>query len=357
MSGPTLASPDPHLASLATPRGRVESSLTTVLNSWGQILGFLIFISWAVGPASADDAQARVDRVALGDQKITARSFFDITYRVPQSNEAAAASLADLFLPVADPSEVSESNDLQRIQFKGKRRPAILVVHGGGWITGDKWTLGGLCNEFAASGFVVLNINYRLAPQHKFPAQVDDVREGLIYLVKHADRLKIDVDRIGTYGYSAGGHLTSLVGVLGNEPLPEQAIASEWDPGDLRWNQIPPVLGICAGGPPCDFRSLPLKNESFTYFLGGTREALPELYNAASPLAYVSAGDPPIQIIHGEKDLLVPLKGSLQFAAAFEIAGVPADLKVIENHGHILTMMHPQTRATAMAFFQRMFGR
>lgn len=298
---------------------------------------------------------AAADEVAHGDgQGTSVRRFLDVSYREAADGERPAASLADLYLPLTGIDSFTSSDDPDQIRFTGDDRPAILVVHGGGWITGDKWTLGGLCDDLAASGFVVLNINYRLAPKHKFPDQVDDVREGLIYLSKHADRLNVDVNRIATYGYSAGGHLTSLVGVLGNEPISKQAKASRWAPEDSRWNQLPQVLGICAGGPPCDFRSLPPKNESFTYFLGGTRESLPELYNAASPLAHVSAGDPPIQIIHGEKDLLVPLKGSQEFAQAFESVGVSANLKVIEGQGHILTMMHPVTRTTALLFFQQM---
>ena len=206
----------------------------------------------------------------------TVRTFYDVHYRKPEVGEVAGASMADLFLPVPDPTSLSKSDGADQIRFDCDPRPAILVVHGGGWITGDKWTLGGLCNVFAQRGYVVLTSTIAWLRRINFPLWVDDVREGLIYLAEHADRLKIDVDRIGTYGYSAGGHLTSLVGVLGNEPRSEQTIASCWSADDARWNQIPKVIGMCAGGPPSDFRSMPPKNKGFTYFLGGTRESLPE---------------------------------------------------------------------------------
>ncbi|NND99074.1 MAG: alpha/beta hydrolase, partial [Pirellulaceae bacterium] len=166
-------------------------------------------------------------------------------------------------------------------------RPAVVVVHGGGWVSGSKWVLQGYSRLLAQHGFVVVTINYRLAPQFQFPAQVDDVRQALIWTVDNAKRFSIDTDRLGIFGYSAGGHLSTLVSVLADEPVLTQMSASGWQADDPRWKRLPKVSAVCAGGPPCDFRNLPLDNSALAFFLGGSRREKPDVYAAASPISHV----------------------------------------------------------------------
>ncbi len=229
--------------------------------------------------------------------------------------------------------------------------PAVVIVHGGGWVSGDKWTLEGYSRLLAKHGFVVVTINYRLAPTHKFPAQVDDVRQALVWTKQNAGRLSIDLDRLGMFGYSAGGHLSALVATLADEPVEVRAAASNWPKTDARWQQLPNIRAVCAGGPPCDFRMLPIDNSALAYFLGGSRRELPEAYVAASPAAHISSADPVTQIIHGEDDLLVPVEGSRQFHQTQVAAGIDSRLDVVAGQGHMLTFLNPKTSKKVVDFF------
>jgi triacylglycerol lipase len=229
--------------------------------------------------------------------------------------------------------------------------PAVVIVHGGGWISGDKWTLEGYSRLLAKNGFVVVTINYRLAPAHKFPAQVDDVRQALVWTKQNAERLSIDLERLGMFGYSAGGHLSALAATLADEPIEVRAAASNWPQTDARWQQLPNIRAICLGGPPCDFRELPIDNTALAYFLGGSRREKPDAYVAASPTAHISPSDPVTQIIHGESDLIVPVAGSLQFHQAQVAAGIDSRLEVFPGQGHMVTFLNPKTSKKVVEFF------
>ncbi|MEO9594790.1 MAG: alpha/beta hydrolase [Rhodopirellula bahusiensis] len=300
----------------------------------------------AVQPKEAattkDEAATAKDSV----QSIEVRQFLDLRY----SDSDGSAGLFDLHVPISDQHTVTK-NDAGDIVVEGSPRPAVLMIHGGGWAIGDKWTLRTYCDRLAQLGFVVVNMNYRLAPQHQFPRQVDDVRQALLQLVKHSDNWKINLNRVGMFGYSAGGHLSALIGVMGNEDRTTQMLASEWPQDDPRWDLLPPIAAVCAGGPPCDFRIVPDDNAGLSYFLGGTPREVPDNYLGASPTAHVSPGDPPMQLIHGEKDLLVPIENSEKFAAALVDAGVAVSLTVIENQGHMMTLFHPTTKQHIQDFF------
>ncbi len=293
---------------------------------------------------------------------IPVNTFWNIRFSASADLQTASVGMADLSIPALPGDSITRIEQTEKttqtqptqvpVRVSGRLRPAVVVVHGGGWLAGNKWTISGYAQQLAELGICVLNINYRLAPDARFPAQVDDVREALLYLSDHAQDLSIDPARIGLFGYSAGGHLSALVGVLADETREVQARASNWRVSDSRWPRLPHIAAVCAGGPPCDFQVLPLDNEALSYFLKGSRRQFPALYTAASPIAHVSAGDPPIQLIHGETDMLVPVANSRHFAEALQEAGVSVALTVIEKQGHIVTLMHPQTQAQVSKFFR-----
>lgn len=231
--------------------------------------------------------------------------------------------------------------------------PAVLVIHGGGWATGDKWTMGTYCQNLTREGCVAVNINYRHAPTFKFPAQADDVRQALVWMVQSHETYSIDVNRIGVFGYSAGGHMGALIGLLGDADQQARSATSSWPADDPRWEQLPQVKAICAGGPPCDFRSLPPDNTTMSFFLGGSPRERPEVYQAASPITHVTSGDPPVQLIHGETDFIVPLAGSQAMHQALQAAGIDSHLEIVPSQGHLVTFLHPTTNATMIKFFRR----
>ena len=99
------------------------------------------------------------------------------------------------------------------------RRPALMQIHGGGWVIGDKREQGlPLLNHMAAQGWVGFNVNYRLSPGVAFPDHLIDLKRGLAWIKEHADEYGIDPDFVCVTGGSAGGHLTALMGLTANDP-------------------------------------------------------------------------------------------------------------------------------------------
>ena len=257
------------------------------------------------------------------------------------SEQEGRAGLCDLYFPTSDPPE--------------NGYPVVIVIHGGGWVAGDKWTIASYSQLLAKEGIVAVTINYRLAPTHKFPAQVDDVRSAMVWVHQNAQRLKLNSKQVGLFGYSAGGHLSALLASLADETMVVRAAASNWPLTDARWKQLPKICAVCAGGPPCDFRSLPIDNSAVAFFLGGSRREKPENYIAASPAAHVSGDDPVTQLFHGEGDALVPLAGTREFHQSQVKAGVDSRLAVIPKQGHMLTFVSPVTYHTVVDFFREVF--
>ena len=167
-----------------------------------------------------------------------------ITRNVEYSKVGDQPLLCDLYEPPIDAEE------------HGKvLRPAVVVVHGGGWATGDKWNVSSYARAFAEQGMVAVAINYRHAPVHKFPTQVDDVRSSLVWLVDHAEAYAVDVKRIGLFGYSAGAHLSCMIGTLTDAQWSTIEKTTQWEQKDARWNKLPDIIGIVGGGAPATFAS------------------------------------------------------------------------------------------------------
>jgi acetyl esterase/lipase len=237
------------------------------------------------------------------------------------------------------------------------RRPVVLLIHGGAWSSGSRRTMGGYATRLARCGIVGVSIDYRLAPQWKFPAQVDDVRRAMCWLASEQDSLGIDPDRMGLFGYSAGGHLACMIGTLADEPIETRAATSNWDPQDPRLTDLVQPIAVCAGGPPCDFTGIPQASGGLAYFLGGSPAEVPGVYALASPVTHASAGDTPTLFIHGERDAIVPMSSSRVLFDAQRKSGVQSEFVLIEKRGHMFTFIDPKTSESMIAFFrQRLFA-
>ena len=191
----------------------------------------------------------------------------------------------------------------------------MLVIHGGAWMSGNKNQLTSIAEKLAENGYTAVAIAYRLAPRHQHPAQIDDCRAALAWMKQNAKEYKIDPKRIGAWGYSAGAHLSALLGVTGTD-----------------------LKGVVAGGTPTDFRAIPLDARYLVYWLGGTRRESPEVYKAASPAAFVSEKSPPVFFYHGDNDTLVPLAGATAMAALLKQAKVEAVIRTVAGAGHIAAL-------------------
>ncbi len=142
-----------------------------------------------------------------------------------------------------------------------KPRPAIVVIHGGGWLEGDRSSFSskkhgvpGNIEDFAALGFVAVTINYRLSGEAPFPAALEDCQCAVRWLRAHATEYHIDPKHIGAYGNSAGGHLAMLLGMTGENADRVQAAASDSGPIDLPYQYehktLRQVVSKFLGGPP-----------------------------------------------------------------------------------------------------------
>jgi acetyl esterase/lipase len=231
--------------------------------------------------------------------------------------------------------------DIYYPEVVGKPVPAIVYVHGGAWISGDRSSDEGVrfIPELVGRGFVVASVNYRLAPEHKFPAQIEDIKCAVRYLRANAANHGIDPNRIGVVGASAGGHLVALLGTS------DPSAGLEGSCGYIdESSRVQAVVDLCG---PTDLATLLFDVDYISWIeeyyataaeqVLGTRDPNAEIVSKVSPVTHVTRDDPPFLIIHGEKDILVPVNQAEILYERLVVAQVPATLVVIENAGHSLT--------------------
>jgi acetyl esterase/lipase len=194
----------------------------------------------------------------------------------------------------------------------GTDRPAIIQIHGGSWVMGDKREQGWpLLSHLAANGWVCFNLNYRLSPGATFPDHLVDLKAGLAWIREHADQWGIDPNFIAVTGGSAGGHLAALMGLTANDP--------EYQPGfehaDTSLQAAVPIYGVY------DFTSrLGTNRLPFWYrrlerqIMKAFRDDEPEKFRRASPIERIHPEAPPFFVIHGDRDTLAPVEEARYFA-------------------------------------------
>ncbi len=223
--------------------------------------------------------------------------------------------------------------------------PAMLIVHGGAWRMGTRVQLAGISSQFAKRGYTAISVDYRLAPQSKFPAQIYDCQAAVRWMRANAKEFKINPERIGGFGYSAGGHLVALLGTLDDKTLQESGLPSDAPSARLQC--------VLAGGAPCDFRVIPADSAQIAFWLGGTRAEKPDMYRDASPAAYISSDDPPMYFFSGEDDILVPIASPRAMVSSLKAAGLTAEMYPIKNAGHLQALFDAGAMDHAFAFADR----
>lgn len=214
--------------------------------------------------------------------------------------------------------------------------PAVVWIHGGGWMGGNKD--GGVrqCVPLVRRGFVGATIEYRLTGEAPFPAQIEDCKCAIRFLREHAKRYNIDPNRIAVAGSSAGGHLAALVGTSGD--VKELEGSGGWS------NQSSTVQAVIDLYGPTDFKLFVTtpgyeshnKDGSPESRLLGGGEVLtkPDGIQRVNPITYIDENDPPFLIIHGSRDGTVPSNQSTALHEALQKAGVSSKLHVIDGAGH-----------------------
>lgn len=200
--------------------------------------------------------------------------------------------------------------------------PILIIVHGGGWMSGDKE--GDIVPVIApcATRFTWFTINYRLAPTNHWPACFDDLQTAIRWVKQRATEYKGDPDHIALLGYSAGGHLVTLAGTLAAADVHVQAIVGMAPPSDLVWDNER------RGGLSKSMTNL------FDYATTNITSDRRALLKQWSPLTYVKPGLQPFLLIQGTADRTVPYKETTNFMAALQTASVPCDMLVITNGQH-----------------------
>jgi acetyl esterase/lipase len=238
--------------------------------------------------------------------------------------------------------------------------PAVLWIHGGGWQRGGKNGNSGavlLANE----GFVTASLSYRLSDEAPFPADIEDCKCAIRFLRANAAKYGIDPDQIGVAGASAGGHLAELVATA------DQSAGLEGDGG---WpNTSSRVQAAAAYYGVSDFTVGAMQFQHHTgevviKLFRGTEKEKPELYRKASPITYVSKGDPPLFLTHGVRDDLVPFDQSVRMAEAYRQAGLTVEFVEVANAGHDFEHMHGPRMSPSLEtinqklidFFKRYLG-
>ena len=202
-------------------------------------------------------------------------------------------------------------------------RPALLVIHGGGWYGGDRSQLRGYGIQLARYGFVCVCPEYRLSGEATWPAQIHDVKAALRWLRGSAAALGVDPEKIAVAGNSAGAHLALMLAATPNVPVFEgkgghadvdsscAAVVAIYPPTLLRVGEIGDAVGALFGG-----------------------KASREAEDAASPITYAHRNFPPTLLIHGNADDVVPVDASFSMYKALADVGAPVELHVYDGAPH-----------------------
>ena len=241
-----------------------------------------------------------------------------VTENVAYRTDVGPSTVLDLAQPTFGPQQ---------------NRPAILIIHGGGWSAGSKndMVYRTLMIDYAMKGYVVANMNYRLTQEAPLPACIEDVRCAIRWMKANAQKLGIDPNRIGTYGHSAGGHLSLMAGVAADS----KAFADDKDP----WKQFDCSVACAAGGaPPTE--------------IGRAGEWAD--HTEWWPIGYIGKNQTPFLVLQGGEDPIVRPNLTEDWVVKMQRAGAAVDyVKVHGQHGVAFDQQLEFTRPAMDAFFAR----
>lgn len=253
---------------------------------------------------------------------------------IPYNGDTLKKHLLDIYLPA---------------DAKGNT-PLIVFIHGGGWIGNDKYAdmgyMPNTINAMLESGFAIASIDYRFAMQAVFPAILQDCNKAVSFLFDNADKYKFDKNRIALMGFSAGGHLASLMGTSQNNNVKSLYFPDTYRP--FKYKAVVDFYG------PTDLVLLPGNEDAKSpegLLIGAAPLLKPDLAKSASPITYIDKNDPPFIIFHGEKDNIVSNKQSKLLSAWLNHFGVKNELTIVKDAPHFGTMYDVEEIRTKVIYF------
>jgi len=225
-------------------------------------------------------------------------------------------------------------------------RPAVVLIHGGTWMGGEKGTMRGMASFLARSGFVAFAVDYRLfnGKENLWPAQLDDVQRAVRWIRANAAKYGVNPDNIGAFGHSAGAQLAALLGMENTRDNSDPLLAKY----SSRVQAVVDVSG------PSDFTTDPdADRDAFlSSFFGATLVQHGEIWRDASPAFHVAKNDAPFLIFHGTLDNEVPIAQSQELADKLKQAAVPVKfVKVKDAHTFQSPEVRRQLAFESAAFF------
>jgi acetyl esterase/lipase len=237
--------------------------------------------------------------------------------------------------------------DVYRPPAPAAPRPAMVLVHGGGMWTGSRADMADPARQLARAGYVAFAVDYRLvdaeAARHRWPAQLDDVQLAVRWVRASADRYGIDPDRVGAYGWSAGGQLAALLGARDTRDL---ALANADHP-----SRVACVIDL-AGDVDLTAYTVPPALDEVVALLGGTPAEVPARFRDVSPLSWIDTRTVPFLVIHGLEDDVVPIEQSRLLVAGLRAAGVDVEYTELPGAGHG-DLTWSRVGSAALAFLER----
>jgi acetyl esterase/lipase len=233
------------------------------------------------------------------------------------------------------------------------RAPLVVMIHGGGWHIGGRYQMGltRWAGYLASAGLAVVSIDYRLAPATSYPDSFRDCVDAIDWAVGHADEIGADPRRVGLWGDSAGGHLALLIGTSQTRddfPGPRLQCGGERLAAVVAWYPPTDLLPLCRA-------ESALESARVRNFVGVDPEADPDRWREVSPIHQAHAGAPPCMILHGTRDLLVPLSQATSYAKRLSELDAPHELHVVEGGLHGFDRVAPGDHARELIEQSREF--
>jgi pectinesterase len=218
------------------------------------------------------------------------------------------------------------------INTKKKRNPAVIMIHGGGWRSGNKNQMHLMAQEIAAKGYSCFAIEYRLSLEAKYPKGIIDVKNAIKFIKDNAGKFNVDPDKIAVLGCSSGGQMAALIGTTNENPDFEEA--SFKSKSSSKVNAIIDIDGVLAFRHPESS-----EGEMASFWLGGSYDEKPENWKNASALSHTDKNTPPILFICSSIDRFHA--GRNDMIAILNKYKIYSEVRTIEDSPHSFWFFEP----------------